>query len=104
MPYKDAEKQRQYKREWERQKRAGEGGTLHGTRNPNPVQIQTAKDILSLLEETINEVKAADADTLVKARCVAYLASVALRAVETGDLAERLEILEMALKPRRRKA
>jgi hypothetical protein len=38
---------------------------------------------------------------LEKARCVGYLAGVALRAIEAGDLAARLEAVEAVLKARR---
>ena len=45
------------------------------------------------LEET-------EAGTLEKARCIGYLAGIALKAIEAGDLAARLEALESVLKRR----
>ena len=44
---------------------------------------------------------ASNARALEKARCVGYLAGVALKAIEAGDLAARLEAVEATLKARR---
>jgi len=61
--------------------------------------------VLALLEEQIGAVRAESlATTLEKARTIGFLAGVALRAIETGDLAARLEIIEMEMKQRRRSA
>ncbi len=104
MPYKDPEKQKAYRREWMRMNRAGESGTPRATLNPAPVRIKTATDILDLLEVTINEVRDADSDVLTKARCVGYLAGIALKAVETADLEKRLIAVEKLLKGRHKTA
>ena len=101
MPYKDAEKQRTYKREWKRLRTAGDSGTPSRTLLPSAFRLQTAGDILEELSEQIAEVKGADeAGTLEKARVIGYLLGIALRAVEAGDLAARLEAVEAALKSR----
>ena len=100
MPYRDSDRQRSYKRHWARLHRAGESGTPGGTL-PLPFRLQTARDVLGLLEEQIGAVRAdPHAATLEKARTIGYLAAVALRAVETADLAGRLEALEHVLKGR----
>jgi hypothetical protein len=58
--------------------------------------------VLALLEEQVAAVRDdSEAGTLEKARCVGYLAGVALRAIEAGDLAARIEALEAVLKARR---
>ena len=57
--------------------------------------------MLALLEEQVTAVRGdADAGPLEKARCIGYLAGIALRAIEAGDLAARLEALEAVLKTR----
>jgi hypothetical protein len=51
---------------------------------PPPRQLQTAKDVIDLLQE--------------QARALGYLAGVARKAIETGDLEVRLEKLEAKAK------
>ncbi len=102
MPYKDPERQRAYQREHKRLERAGECRTPGRTLLPTPFRLRTARDVLALLEEQVAAVRDdPDVGTLEKARCVAYLAVAALRAIEAGDLAGRLEALEGVLKARR---
>jgi hypothetical protein len=102
MPYSDPERARSYQREYRRTRRAGDNCTTPGTTQiPLPFRLQTAADVLALLEEQIAAVRAApNADRLEKARAIGYLASISLRAIETGNLAARLEMLEMVLKQR----
>ena len=58
--------------------------------------------MLKLLEEQVAAVRGEEhAGTLEKARCVGYLAGVALKAIEAGDLAARVEAVEAVLKGRR---
>jgi hypothetical protein len=101
MAYKDPNQQRAYKREWARMRRAGERGTPGGTQLPLEFRLRTAQDILALLEEQVKAVRGdSEAGTLEKARTIGYLAGIALKAVETADLAARLEALEAVLKGR----
>lgn len=101
MPYADPDKQRAYKREWARMRRAGERGTPGGT-IPLPFRLRTAQDVLALLEEQVGAVRNdQEAGTLEKARTIGYLASIALKAAEVADLAARIEALEAALKARK---
>ena len=96
MPYKDPEKRKAYQREYSRQRRAG--STKKSPSNlPSALKMTTAQDVLDLLGETINEVREAEADVLVKARVIGYLAGVTLKAVETADLEARIEALEEKL-------
>lgn len=102
MPYRNPDKQRTYKREWARMQRAGEGGTPGGTL-PTPFRLRTAWDILELLQEQVDAVRNdTEARSLEKARCIGYLAGIALRAVEVADLAGRVEALETVLRKRNR--
>lgn len=102
MPYRDPERRAEYQREYQRLRRAGESQTPGQTPVPLPFRLKTASDVLALLEEQVQAVRAEPgAGPLEKARCVGYLAGVALRAIEAGDLAARLEALESVLKTRR---
>jgi len=101
VPYKDPERQKAYKREWARMRRAGDCGTPCGTLLPLSFRLKTAQDILALIEEQVNAVRGdREAGTLEKARCIGYLAGIALKAVETADLEARIEALESVLKER----
>lgn len=100
MPYKDPERQKAYLREYQRIRRAGLQ-TPGKTELPSTFRLQTAKDVLNLLQEQINAVRDdAEAGTLEKARCIGYLAAIALKAVETANLEARIEALEAVLKGR----
>jgi hypothetical protein len=64
-------------------------------------RLQTAKDVLDLIEEQVEAVRGdQEAGTLEKARTVGYLAVIALKAIEAGNLAARIEMLEAVLKQR----
>jgi len=102
LPYRDPEKQKAYKREWMRMRRAGERGTPGGTLLPLPFRLTTAQDILALLAEQVEAVRQDPvAGALEKARCIGYLAGIALKAVEVADLSSRVEALEQVLKGRK---
>jgi len=67
-----------------------------------PRRLQTVQDVIDLLEEQVQAVRAAPwASPLDKARAIAYLAGVARKALEAGVLAARIEILETVLKQRK---
>lgn len=102
MPYKNAEVSRAYQREYKRLKRAGESQTPGQTVLPAEFRLQTAQDVLALIGEQVDVVRS-DTETgkLEKARCLGYLATIALRAIETGELSARLEAIERTLKQRR---
>jgi hypothetical protein len=102
MPFADPDRPRDYQREYRRVRRAGDPCTTPGTTLvPLPFRIQTAADVLTLLEEQVEAVRAEeDAGTLEKARAVGYLAGIALKAIEAGNLAARIEMLEAVLKQR----
>ena len=102
MPYRDPDKRRAYDRDYKRTARAGGGPTPSQTLVPLPFRLKTAPDALRLLEEQVAAVRDdPEAGTLERARCVGYLVGVALKAIEAGDLAARLEAVEAVLKGRR---
>ncbi len=102
MPYRDPEQRAAYQREYKRLKRAGECQTPGQSLLPMPFRLKTAHDVLALLAEQVQAVREQpEAGTLEKARCIGYLAGVALRAIDAGDLSARLEALEAVLKARK---
>jgi hypothetical protein len=102
MPFANPDRARDYQREYRRLRRVGDACTTPGTTPvPLPFRLQTAADVLGLLEEQVEAVRAAqEAGTLEKARAIGYLAGVALKAIEAGNLAARIEMLEAVLKQR----
>ena len=100
VPYKDPDARRAYDADYKRLRRGG-SPTLSTPLVPPEVRLQTAKDVLALLADQVAAVQAApDADVFDRARTVGFLASIALRAIEAGDQAARIEALERALKVR----
>ena len=97
MPYADPERAREYQREYQRERRTG-SPSASALGLPTSVRIKTAEDVRNLLETTINEVREAEADALVKARCVGYLVGITLKAIETANLEARLIDVEEMLK------
>jgi hypothetical protein len=69
---------------------------------PLPQPLQDAGDIVPLLHEQVEAVRADGTITpLERARAIGYLAGIARKAIETGNLAARLEILAAVLKQRK---
>ena len=102
MPFKDPEDRRAYQREWASFRRAGRTESPARVDIPEPVRIETARDVLTMLGEQVNLVRAdINLGTIERARCLGGLAGVALRAVETADLEARLAALEAVLAVRK---
>jgi hypothetical protein len=102
VPYRDADRARAYQRDYRRLRRAGDDCTtpVHPDIPPD-VRLRTAADVLGLLEEQVAAVRAdGGAGALEKARTIGFLAGVCLRAIEAGNLAARIEMLEAVLKQR----
>lgn len=59
--------------------------------------VATAQDIIRLIGDTISRVRKGTLDVRV-GNTIGYLASVALRALEVGDIEERFEQVEAAIK------
>jgi hypothetical protein len=68
---------------------------------PEPVSLDCPADVLALLAEQVNVVRSdVRADPAERARTLGFLASLALRAMESRDLTARLEAVERVLKLR----
>ncbi len=102
MPYSDPDRARDYQRDYRRLRRGGDDCTTPGTTPvPLPFRLQTAADVLDLVQEQVEAVRAdEEAGALEKARCIGYLAGITLKAIDAGNLAARIEMLEAVLKSR----
>jgi hypothetical protein len=86
-------------------RRSGDNRTPTQTSLPTSFRLKRAEDILNLLSEQIEAVKnEAEAGTLEKARCIGYLAGIALKAVEATNIESRLAAVEEILKGRKKSA
>ncbi len=80
---------------------SGIGG---GRAAPPPRRVQTAQDVIDLLQEQVEALRAETSlGPVERARAIGYLAGVARKAIEAGTITERMEILEAILKQRRSK-
>jgi hypothetical protein len=96
MPYRDPEDRRRYDRERKRGLRAASRFGVGPV--PPPVRLRVAADVEALLAEAVELVRRdPKARGTERARALGYLASIALRLIETHDLQERLEALERVL-------
>lgn len=105
MPFADPEQRRTYHRHYKRHRRSGGAAgscpTLGQTLLPSPFRVRTARDVLELLGGQVAAVLAdPDVGTLERARTVGFLAGLLLKAVESADVAARLEAVERVLKRR----
>jgi hypothetical protein len=67
-----------------------------------PRQLQTAQDVIDLLQEQVEAIRQdVCAGPLEKARTIAHLAGVARKAIEAGILSARMEMLRTVLKQRK---
>lgn len=65
-----------------------------------PMRIRDIKDLINLLEDTINKVRT-EPMTHQKANCIGYLANIMIKAFESDELKEKVKNLEMAILNRR---
>jgi hypothetical protein len=106
MPYRDPDRQRAAQREHARRRRAVEPDrrTL-GPLVDGDLRLQTASDVLAVLAGQVEAVLAdEELATTDRARTIATLAGVSLRAIEAADLAGRVEAIEAVLSERRKAA
>jgi len=95
MPYKDPERQKEYQRQWQRERRAGKAVGFKVLRISSPSEIKTAHALLSILAGLIKEVlEAKEGDVFMRSRTAGYLISIGLKAVEVADLESRITNLE----------
>lgn len=103
MPFRDPEDRRRYDRERKRTIRAqvrSEPIVL-----PASARVRVVEDVQNLLAEAVRLVLSdARATGVQKGRALGYLCSVGLRLIETHELRERLDALEVALRARSLKA
>jgi len=102
MPYKDPDKQRSYKREWQRANRRGDIGHQEG---PGAAVIeisgrmQTPSDVLAVLEEQIDALRRDKRlRTVERARAIGQAATLCLKVIETRDVEAKLDKIDDALK------
>lgn len=102
MAYKDPEKRRAYNRQYKRAQRAGELGQTRSQTLPLDLRIQTAQDVLDMLNQQVNAVLSdPEVATLERARCITYMASSMLKAIEQVAIIPRLEALEDVMRTRK---
>ena len=100
MPFADPEKRRQYDAEFKRKARAAEPCPTC-LALPVEFRAKTAADVLALLNEQLDTLRQdASLGSVERAKAVGYLAGIALRAIDAGDVAAREEALESILKSR----
>ncbi len=84
-----------------RRRASGTGGGALGPLIEGELRVRKAADVLAVLEQQIAAVlDDGDMATAERARVVATLAGVALRAIEASDLAARVEAVEQVLSAR----
>ena len=95
MPYKDVSKQREYQRQWQRARRAGQVVGFKVLRVSSPEEIRTANALLTVLAHLIKQVlETKEGDVFMRSRTAGYLISIGLKAVEVAELEGRLTNLE----------
>ena len=95
MPYKDPLRQKEYQRQWQRQRRAGKTVGFKVLRVSSPEEVKTAQGLLGVLGNLIGEVLTTkQGDIFMRAQTAGYLISIGLKAVEVADLEARLTNLE----------
>lgn len=67
-----------------------------------PVEVKNTKDVVTLLSQTVNEVRQCLIDLRV-ANCLGYLAGHLIKAMEVADLEERVAKLETEVANRNKK-
>lgn len=80
----------------EMQSRGGQANKIKIPEPLPPIKINRGEDIISLLENTINKVRAGEMDLRV-ANCIGYLAGHLIKAVETAKFEDRIETIERAI-------
>ena len=97
MPFTDPEPTSSQAREYDGNGYRGPGTT----QRPAPFRLQTAQNVIDVLQEQVEAVRAdVEASAVEKARVIGQLASITLKAIEADNVAARLEALEVVLKQR----
>jgi len=75
------------------------GGRANVTivKNPlPPIEIKNIKDVVKLLEETVNDIRAGKLEVKV-GNCIGILSGHLIKALEVASIANRVEIIERAI-------
>jgi hypothetical protein len=65
---------------------------------PAPRRLESAQDVLALLQEQVAAIRAeATTSAVERARAIGYLVGLAFKALELGTLTDRLEKMEAAV-------
>jgi hypothetical protein len=104
VPYRDDERRKACVRESVARTRAAARGKPGGKPSTLPslaaLRFKTARDVLRLLNSQVEALLEDEAlDSVTRARALGYMAALLLRAVETGELEDRLTALEATLNP-----
>ena len=92
-PYKDADKQKEYQRNYQRERRSKVGYSKNNLKLE--WRLDTAADLKAVLELIVSDVmNDEDLDLGVKGRVVASLLTVGVKLLEVGSIEERLSKLE----------
>ena len=65
-----------------------------------PLTIKGVGDVMALIEDTINRVRT-EPMTHQKANCIGYLANIALKAFEVGELDEKMDLVNSIILERK---
>jgi hypothetical protein len=65
-----------------------------------PLPVNTPNEVLALIQDTINRVRSSPM-THQKANCIGYLASIALKTMEVGELGEKIELINSLILERK---
>jgi len=82
------------------QSRGGQANKIKVLEPLEPITLKRGDDVILLLEDTINKVRAGKMDLRV-ANCMGYLAGHLIKAIEITKLENRVEIIERAILERR---
>lgn len=82
------------------QSRGGQNNAIRVQEPLAPVTINEPKDVISLLEETINQVRAGEIDVKV-GNCIGVLSGQLIRALEASQIQSRVEVIERAILEKR---
>lgn len=84
MPYSDPEKQREYKREWQRARRER---TRQDPDERSGTQLQSPDDVLTVLEEQVDMLRRdSRLRSTDRAKAIAQLAALSLKVLESRDI------------------
>ena len=67
--------------------------------DPGPVHLVAVADVIRLVERAVNDLLGLE-NSVQRARTLGYLGGVAIKALEVGNLDERVTALERVLKGR----